>query len=418
MGFPSRLLVGYRRVVDAGRGRGARVRLVRAGTGRAGAAVGRRQRLRHPLRRRLRAVRRVTGCATTASRSSGRGSSRRRAGATTPRSSTTARCSTAARAPGVNPWVCLHHFTLPGWFTEVGEGGFVDERARSYFWPRHVAFCAETFGDLVYGWKPINEPAAYAGRSTAPAGGRPARDWRKVFDIVGRVHLAQRDAWRELRGGGATRRDDPQPRRPSSRRTRRCRRQRRGRALDEVDLERVDARRSRRCARAARTRPRRAARPQEACDLIGFSYYSATGVDEEGRRRRTRRTRASAPMGYAPWSEGLGIVLRPAARRAARPAAADLRARRRHRRRRVALRRPARVAGHRRRRDRRRHRRARLLPLDRRRQLRVADGFDVQFGCFTRDREPKGAPTPPRLRDRRVGSTRRSGARRAVTSVW
>ena len=67
-----------------------------------------------------------------------------------------------ARRRASHPWVCLHHFTLPGWFTEIGEGGFVDERARSYFWPRHVAFCAETFGDLVFGWKPINEPTAYA----------------------------------------------------------------------------------------------------------------------------------------------------------------------------------------------------------------------------------------------------------------
>jgi beta-glucosidase len=38
----------------------------------------------------------------------------------------------AAHNAGVSPWVCLHHFTLPGWFTEIGEGGFVDERARSY----------------------------------------------------------------------------------------------------------------------------------------------------------------------------------------------------------------------------------------------------------------------------------------------
>jgi hypothetical protein len=36
-----------------------------------------------------------------------------------------------------------------------GEGGFVDDRARSYYWARHVAFCAETFGDLVEGWQPI-----------------------------------------------------------------------------------------------------------------------------------------------------------------------------------------------------------------------------------------------------------------------
>ena len=67
----------------------------------------------------------------------------------------------AARAAGVQPWVCLHHFTLPGWFSD-DLGGFADEKAAGYWWPRHVDFCAETFGDLVFGWKPINEPVAYA----------------------------------------------------------------------------------------------------------------------------------------------------------------------------------------------------------------------------------------------------------------
>ncbi len=100
---------------------------------------------------------------------------------------------TAARAAGVSPWVCLHHFTLPGWFTELGEGGFNDERARSYFWPRHVAFCAETFGDLVFGWKPINEPSAYSGMYRT--GARPARrlDWA---DDAGRERARRADLGR------------------------------------------------------------------------------------------------------------------------------------------------------------------------------------------------------------------------------
>ena len=118
----------------------------------------------------------------------------------------------APRAPaGINPWVCLHHFTLPGWFTEIGEGDFLDERARSYYWPRHVAFCAETFGDLVYGWKPINEPAAYS--SMYRTGGRSPRslDWRRVFDLLeARVARAARRVARAARRRRAGR-DDPQP---------------------------------------------------------------------------------------------------------------------------------------------------------------------------------------------------------------
>ena len=67
----------------------------------------------------------------------------------------------AARDAGIEMWVCLHHFTLPGWFA-VDERGFVDERSRSYFWPRHVDFIGETFGDLVFGWKPSTSRSAYA----------------------------------------------------------------------------------------------------------------------------------------------------------------------------------------------------------------------------------------------------------------
>jgi beta-glucosidase len=67
----------------------------------------------------------------------------------------------AARAAGVAPWVCLHHFTLPGWFAD-DLGGFLDERAGRYHWSRHVDFCGETFGDLVAGWQPVNEPVQYA----------------------------------------------------------------------------------------------------------------------------------------------------------------------------------------------------------------------------------------------------------------
>ena len=48
---------------------------------------------------------------------------------------------------------------------------------------------------------------------------------------------------------------------------------------------------------------------REACDLIGFSYYSALGVDRRGQHRAYPPDARNGPMGYAPWSEGLGIVL-------------------------------------------------------------------------------------------------------------
>ena len=179
---------------------------------------------------------------------------------------------TAARAAGVSPWVCLHHFTLPGWFTEMG-GGFVDDRARSYYWARHVAFCAETFGDLVFGWKPINEPGAYAGIY-------PHR--QKRFEMLGAMLLAQRDAWRELRGGGkpVATIHNLSP------------------VFTVADTIPADSMQARLDAmmwdvwmRADRDgvlelpgrAPVEVADLREACDIIGFSYYSATGVDAEGK---------------------------------------------------------------------------------------------------------------------------------------
>lgn len=208
---------------------------------------------------------------------------------------------TAARAAGVEPWVCLHHFTLPGWFTEMGEGGFGDDHARSYFWARHVAFCAETFGNLVFGWKPINEPTAYAALYTQQP--------RRLFDVLGATLLAQRDAWRELRGSGkpvATihnlspvfRVADTLPATSTA-------------EGYEAAIWNVWMRADR---DGVLELPGRASREvpdlRGACDLVGFSYYSATGIDAEGKQVPYPSNARVGPLGYAPWSEGLGLVLR------------------------------------------------------------------------------------------------------------
>lgn len=66
----------------------------------------------------------------------------------------------AAREHEVTPWICLHHFTLPRWFATAG--GFLNPRNRTGAWLRHVERVAERFGDLAGGWKPVNEPNAYA----------------------------------------------------------------------------------------------------------------------------------------------------------------------------------------------------------------------------------------------------------------
>jgi beta-glucosidase len=216
---------------------------------------------------------------------------------------------TAARDAGISPWVCLHHFTLPGWFTEIGEGAFRDDRARSYHWARHVAFCAETFGDLVFGWKPINEPFAYAAASYLLGEYPPRRnDPGQMLDAYRGVLLAQRDAWRELRGAGtpvATVHnlsplfpvDDSVPAEHNTR------------TVDEL-MWQVWMRADREGVLAL---PGRAPEPvadlREACDLVGFSYYSAQAVTRDLGFAPYPRDARVGPLGYAPWSEGLALVL-------------------------------------------------------------------------------------------------------------
>lgn len=214
---------------------------------------------------------------------------------------------TAAHDAGVHPWVCLHHFTLPGWFRD--EGGFLDERARSYFWPRHVAFCAETFGDLVYGWKPINEPAAYVTfvlRHIEPDRCGQPHQWPGA---IASMLLAQRDAWRELRGADSPVAtihslsplfvvDDALPANQMKDGT-------------ELLLWNMWMRADRDGVLAV---PGKAEREvpdlREACDIVGFSYYSALGFDARGSVVPYPTEARVGPLGYAPWPEGLGLVLR------------------------------------------------------------------------------------------------------------
>jgi len=103
---------------------------------------------------------------------------------------------------GLSMWACLHHFTLPGWFSE-DLGGFVDARARSYQWARHVDWVGETFGDLVFGWAPVNEPVAYAANGwllgTMPPG---TSSLGAFYEALEATHLANHEAWRLLRSGG------------------------------------------------------------------------------------------------------------------------------------------------------------------------------------------------------------------------
>jgi beta-glucosidase/6-phospho-beta-glucosidase/beta-galactosidase len=68
---------------------------------------------------------------------------------------------TAGRTAGLSIWVCLLHGALPAWF--AASGGFLGPGAEA-IWARHVDFVADTFGDLVFGWKPFNGPSSFAAK--------------------------------------------------------------------------------------------------------------------------------------------------------------------------------------------------------------------------------------------------------------
>jgi beta-glucosidase len=107
----------------------------------------------------------------------------------------------AVRDAGLKPWITLHNSSLPGWFSE-DEGGFGDDRARGYYWPRHVDRCAEWFEDLAAGWVPIEDPVGWALRAfyygTRPPG-RNAPDVARDA-VIGALE-ANHAAWTILRGG-------------------------------------------------------------------------------------------------------------------------------------------------------------------------------------------------------------------------
>ena len=95
--------------------------------------------------------------------------------------------------------MCLHHFTLPGWFADDLHG-FRDDKQGRLLWSRHVDWVGETFGDLVAGWKPINEPTFYASAATCSAPSRPGhRDRAEAVACSRTMHQAGADAARLLR---------------------------------------------------------------------------------------------------------------------------------------------------------------------------------------------------------------------------
>lgn len=212
----------------------------------------------------------------------------------------------AAHDAGILVWVCLHHFTLPRWFAE--RGGFLPGNDWSTAWARHVDFIAETFGDLVFGWQPVNETnyyatAAYLGRGWPP-GHKNFGEWSSASQAI---QLATAEAAVRLKQTGAPVASIFGLSTIVS--------------LDELESTRrfvdffYDSNWSaglglfrdgvlRAVGQAPLERPDLAG----AFDLIGFSYYCAFGV-RDGKLVPYPPERPRSALGYAIWADGLRLVL-------------------------------------------------------------------------------------------------------------
>ncbi|MFL6204491.1 MAG: family 1 glycosylhydrolase [Acidimicrobiales bacterium] len=197
----------------------------------------------------------------------------------------------AARAAGISIWACLHHFSLPGWFAD-DLGGFRDDKQGRLVWSRHVDWVGETFGDLVSGWKPINEPSFYALGSHLFGVLPPARrDRREADRVLATIHRAGADAARLLRTP-----DTPistiQSLSPVFR-------------VEDTPEARATAAKLEERLWAAWA----ADEHLDTYDYLGFSYYSAIGVKADGSIGRWPAEGIPGPQGYVRWAEGFAHVL-------------------------------------------------------------------------------------------------------------
>jgi beta-glucosidase len=210
-----------------------------------------------------------------------------------------------ARDIGVMPWACLHHFTLPAWF--AAQGGFANPRNLDA-WRRHVDFIATTFGDLVTGWKPVNESNIYASLAYRGLGWPPGHNDDAEAALVDEtIHIATAEAAARLRETGAPVASvfslSPIVELDETEETKRLAAMLYDRLWrPSIELYRDGAVRI--VGREAVLRSDLAG----SFDLIGFSYYSAFGVSQ-GHLTLHPVDASRSPLGYAVWPDGLSLVL-------------------------------------------------------------------------------------------------------------
>ena len=212
----------------------------------------------------------------------------------------------SAHAAGVTPWVCLHHFTLPRWFAAAG--GHLVEGNRTSHWARHVEFMAETFGDLVGGWQPVNETNYYAAAAYRGRGWPPGRNDREAWGMASEamqlataeaaVRLKQTDAPVSSIFGLSTEGAlDEAPETLAKVETFRATNWDAGLGLFRDGVLRIPG-------RPPVERPDLAG----SFDLIGFSFYATIGV-AAGRMAAYPPDAPPSPLRYSIAADGLALVL-------------------------------------------------------------------------------------------------------------
>jgi beta-glucosidase len=212
-----------------------------------------------------------------------------------------------AKQSNIKIWVCLHHFTLPKWFADLG--GFLVEENRKTYWSRHVDFIAETFGDLVAGWQPVNETNYYATAGYLahgwPPGHNNVEEWLTVNE---QIQLATAEAAVRLKKtkkpvasifGLSTLEllDDQVTSQKFAERFYDANWNAGIRLFRDGVLQIGDR--------------KKISRPdlRGSFDMIGFSYYSAHGV-RNGKLVPFPDSEKQSPLGYAIWPVGLANVLK------------------------------------------------------------------------------------------------------------
>ena len=96
----------------------------------------------------------------------------------------------ALRARGLEPFVTLHHFTNPTWFSQ--KGGWTNKKSPEYF-ERYVEYVASHLGSEVKYWITINEPVivtsqGYLKGAWPPFFKKSIFGWLKALDNMAKAH--------------------------------------------------------------------------------------------------------------------------------------------------------------------------------------------------------------------------------------